>query len=88
MVVSRCDIGRQQPKGIEGRFLAFLELLSMFSESYASAHGRAFDHDLHIVVPGDLGQLAEVSNSANWPRRWRRQSNRAAEPSPRLKATS
>ncbi len=60
MVVAGGDIGYQRSQGVEGRFVAVLQLL--IHVLFHQVHGhmaRAFDHHLHIVLPGDMGQLAE-----------------------------
>ena len=60
MIVARSDIRRQRPKRIERRFLAHFELLLhvLFDQMHRHMAGT-FDHHLHIMFPGDLGQLAQ-----------------------------
>ena len=60
VVISGGHIGRQGTEGIEGRFPAGLELAGHVLPD--QLHGNvtgALDHGLHVVLPGDLGQLAQ-----------------------------
>ena len=60
MVVSRRDIGGERPERVEGRLAAGLQLLGHVDLDLV--HGdmaRPLDHHLAVVLPGDLGQLAE-----------------------------
>ena len=60
MVVARRDVGRERAQRIEGRFLAGLQLFLHVDLDHVHGHvARAFDHDLDVVPPGDLGQFAQ-----------------------------
>ena len=60
VVVAGGDIRHQRPKRIEGRFVAVLQLLIhvLFNKVHGHMAG-AFDHHLHIVLPGNVGQFAQ-----------------------------
>ena len=59
VVVARSNISGQWAQGIEGRFVAMLELhVHIFFDHLHRHVAGAFDHDLHIVLPGHLGELA------------------------------
>ena len=60
VVVARRDVGDQRPERIERRLAAFLELLVHVDLDLVHRHvAGAFDHHLDVVLPGDLGQLAQ-----------------------------
>ncbi|MNI61193.1 hypothetical protein D3C73_1164490 [compost metagenome] len=60
MVVARRDVGGQRTEGVERRLVAALQLLVHVLLDQLHRHvARAFDHALHVVFPGNLGQLAE-----------------------------
>ena len=60
MVITRCDIRDQRPKGIERRATApFLFLLIVDLDLVQRNVSRALDHDLDIVIPGALAQLTD-----------------------------
>ena len=60
MVVARRNVGRQRPKCIKGRFVALLQLLFHVHLDHVHRHvAGTFDHDLDVVLPGDLGQFAQ-----------------------------
>ena len=60
MVVSGSDVGGERPKRIEGRLLAIfqLQIHVLFDELHWHVP-RAFDHHLHVVLPGDVGEFTE-----------------------------
>ena len=60
VVVAGGDVRHQRPQGVERRFVAVLQLLVhiLLDELHRHMAG-AFDHHLHIVLPGDFGQLAQ-----------------------------
>ncbi len=60
VVVARSNVGRQRPERIKRGFVTDGQLL--FHIGLNHVHGDmawAFDHDLHIVLPGDVGELAQ-----------------------------
>jgi hypothetical protein len=60
VVVARRDVGGQRAQGVEGRFAAEAQLLVHVELDHVHRHvAGAFDHHLHVVLPGDLGQFAE-----------------------------
>ncbi|VUM29528.1 hypothetical protein PGKDCPLP_04316 [Stenotrophomonas maltophilia] len=60
VVVARCDVGGQRPQRIERRFAAFAQLLVHVLLDQLHRHvAGAFDHGLHVVLPGDLRQLTQ-----------------------------
>ena len=60
VVIARCNIGGQGAKSIEGRFVAMLELhIHIFCDQLHGHVAWAFDHDLHVVLPGHLGELTQ-----------------------------
>ena len=60
MVVARRDVGGQRPERVERRLAAFGELLVHVLLDQLHRHvAGAFDHGLDVVLPGDLGQLAQ-----------------------------
>ena len=59
VVVARRDVGSQRAQGVERRFVAMLELfIHVFHDELHRHVTGAFDHHLHIVLPGNLRQLA------------------------------
>jgi hypothetical protein len=88
VVVARGDVDGQRAQGIERRLVAVLELLGHVGLDHVHGHmAGAFDHGLHLVLPGDrqlaqgaqLGKLGFVVGVDAQPGR---------RPSPRLKLTS
>ena len=60
VVIAWRDVGRQRPERIEGRLLAFLELFFHVHLDHMHRYvAGSFDHDLHVMLPGDLGQFAQ-----------------------------
>ena len=60
VVVAGGDVGGQRPQGVERRLAADLELLVHVLLDQVHGHvARALDHHLHVVLPGDLRQLAQ-----------------------------
>ena len=60
VVVARSDVGDQRAERVERRFVAELDfffhlLLDLVHRDVAGA----FDHHLHVVLPGDLRQFAQ-----------------------------
>src|ERR1700679_1841917 len=60
VVIARSYIGDQWAQGVERSFVAefdfFFDLLSYFVHGDVAG---AFDHDLHVLLPGDFRELAE-----------------------------
>ena len=60
VVVARRDVGRERSQRIEGRFLAGLQLFLHIDLDHVHGHvARAFDHNLDIVAPGNLGEFTQ-----------------------------
>ncbi len=60
VVVAGSDVGDQRTQGVERRFVAELFFLIHLLFDLVQRHvARTFDHDLHVVLPGFLGQLAQ-----------------------------
>ena len=60
MIVPRGNVGGERAQGIEGRLVAVLELLGHVALDHVHGHvAGALDHHLHVVFPGDLGELAQ-----------------------------
>ena len=60
VVVARRRVCDEGAKRVERRLVAFLELLVHVLLDLVHRHvAGAFDHDLDVVFPGDLGQLAQ-----------------------------
>src|SRR5450830_1787726 len=60
VVVARCNVGSQRAEGVERRLVAAFQLLVHVLLDQLHRHvARAFDHGLHVVLPGNFGQLAE-----------------------------
>ncbi len=60
VVVAGRDVDGQRAQGVERRLVAVLELLGHVGLDHVHGHvAGAFDHGLHVVLPGDLRQLAQ-----------------------------
>ena len=60
VVVAGGDVGRQRAERVERRLVADLELEVHVLLDLVHRHvAGAFDHHLHVVLPGDLRQLAQ-----------------------------
>ena len=60
VVVAGGDVGRQRPQCVEGGLAARLQLLVHIGLDLVHGHvAGAFDHDLDVMLPGNLGQLAQ-----------------------------
>ena len=60
VVVTGRDIGGQRSQRVEGGFAAMLELqFHVFLDHLHRHVARAFDHDLNVVFPGDLGEFSQ-----------------------------
>ena len=60
MVIARSDVGGQGPEGVEGRLVADRELaVNVLLDQVHRDVARPLDHDLDVVLPGDLGQLTK-----------------------------
>ena len=60
VVVARRDVGGERAQRVEGRLVADFELLGHVLLDQVHGHvAGALDHHLHVVLPGDLGQLAQ-----------------------------
>ncbi|MNS46338.1 hypothetical protein D3C72_788320 [compost metagenome] len=60
VVVARCNIGGQRPEGVERCFVAVFQLFSHIAANHLHWYvARAFNHHLHVIFPGDFGQLAQ-----------------------------
>ena len=60
MVVTRRDVGHQRAERVERRFAAGFQLLvHILLDLVHGNMARPFDHHLHILRPGALGQLAQ-----------------------------
>jgi hypothetical protein len=60
VVVAGGDVDGQRAQGVEGRAVAVLQLLVHVGLDQVHRHmARAFDHGLHVVLPGDLRELAQ-----------------------------
>ncbi len=60
VVVAGRDVGGQRAEGVERRFAAHGQLLvHVFLDQVHRHVAGALDHGLHVVLPGDLGQLAQ-----------------------------
>src|SRR5450830_986789 len=58
VVVTRRDVGGQGSQRVERRFVALLQLqVHVFLDQVHWHVAGTFDHDLHVVLPGDLGPL-------------------------------
>ena len=58
---SRGDVDGQGAEGVERRLVAGFQLLRHVGLDHVHGHtAGAFDHGLHVVLPGDLRQLAQV----------------------------
>ena len=60
VVISRRDVGRQRTQRVKGRLVTFFELFFHVHLDQVHRHvAGPFDHDLDIVLPGDLRQLTQ-----------------------------
>ena len=60
VVVARRNVGRQRAQRIERRLATLFELLYHIHLDLVHRHvAGAFDHDLHAVFPGELGQFPQ-----------------------------
>ena len=60
VVIARRNIGSQRPQGVERCFVAVLQLLGHVAADHLHRHvARTFNHHLHVILPGDLSQLAQ-----------------------------
>ena len=60
VVVAGRDVGHQRPQGVERRAVAQLDFLVHLLLDLVERHvAGAFDHHLHVALPGLLGQLAQ-----------------------------
>src|SRR5260370_370620 len=60
VVVTRRNVGGERAQSVERRLAALIELLLHVDLDLVHRHvAGAFDHDLNIVLPGELGQLAQ-----------------------------
>ena len=60
VVVAGGDVGDQGAEGVEGGFVAVLQLLvHIFLDELHGYMARPFDHHLDVVFPGDFGEFAE-----------------------------
>ena len=60
VVVARRDVRYQRPQRVERRAVAeFHFLVDLLLDLVERHMAGAFDHDLHVVLPGLLGQLAQ-----------------------------
>jgi len=60
VVIAGGDIGRERAEGVEGRFAAHGHLaVDVLLDEVHRDVARPFDNHLDVVLPGDLGQLAE-----------------------------
>jgi hypothetical protein len=60
VVVAGRDVGGQRPERVERRLAAEAQLLVHVLLDHVHRHvAGAFDHGLHVVLPRDLGQLAQ-----------------------------
>ena len=56
VIVAGGNIGGQRPQGVERRLTANGQLFfHVFFDQLHRDMARAFDHDLHVVLPGNLG---------------------------------
>jgi hypothetical protein len=59
VIVAGRDVGGQRAECVERRFVTSLELLVHVLFDQVHRHVPRTDHHLAVVLPGDLGQLAE-----------------------------
>src|SRR5579859_1583873 len=59
VVVAGCNVGDQGTKGVEGGFVAILDFfLDLLFDLVHGDVAGTFDHDLHVFLPGLLGEFA------------------------------
>lgn len=59
MVVAGGDVGSEGAEGVEGGFVAPVELFfHIFFDHVKGYMAGSFVHDLHVVFPGALGEFA------------------------------
>ena len=60
VIVTGCDVGRQRPQCVERGLASMGQLLIhvLFDLVHRDV-ARPFDHDLAVMLPGNLGQLAQ-----------------------------
>ena len=80
VVVARRDVDGQRAERVERRLVAVLELLVHVGLDQVHRHvARAFDHGLHVVLPGDLRAARPACAARRTaPRRWHRTRSRGA----------
>jgi hypothetical protein len=67
VVVARRDVGGQRAQRVERRLVAPVQLqVHVLLDELHRHMARAFDHDLHVVLPGDLRELAQGLELASW----------------------
>ena len=60
VIVTRRNVGGERPQGVERRLVAVLEfLVEVLLDQLHGDMAGPFDDDLHIVLPSDLGELAQ-----------------------------
>ena len=60
VVISWCDVGGEGPQGIERGLVTRLQLpFHVFMDHVHRHVAGPFDHDLHVVRPGELGQFSQ-----------------------------
>jgi hypothetical protein len=60
VVIAGSDVGGQGAEGVERRLAAHFQLpVHVFLDHVHGHVAGAFDHALHVVLPGDLRQLAQ-----------------------------
>ena len=60
MIIGRCNICRQWAQGIKRGLVTVLQLFIHILFNHLHGYmARPLDHDLHIMLPSFLGQLAE-----------------------------
>ncbi len=60
MVIAGRDIGGQRTEGVEGGFIAQLELFRHVAADHMHRHvARTFNHYLNIIFPGNTGQFTQ-----------------------------
>ena len=60
MIITGCDVGSQRPQRVERRLMTVGQFLFHILPNELHGHmAGPFDHHLHIVPPGDPGELPE-----------------------------
>ena len=80
VIVAGSDIGRERAERVERRFVRQLQLQVhvLLDEMHRHVAGT-FDHDLAVMLPGDLRQFAQRLPARQAAlRRWRRRSSPGA----------